>query len=146
MRKAQVEKYCTRCRQRKPIAEFSRRLGGLYFQAKCKPCAAEIQREYAGRHPERFKRMMRKAHLKKMYGLSPDRYLLLYEAQDGECAICRRPEPKQKLCVDHNHETKSIRGLLCSRCNTGVGLFLENPRLLLLAAGYLLSARERRAA
>jgi len=44
---------------------------------------------------------------------------------------------KLKLLIDHDHETGKIRGLLCHRCNTGLGFFLDNPHFLTNAAFYL---------
>jgi hypothetical protein len=42
--------------------------------------------------------------------------------QGGKCALCRT-KPDYQLYVDHNHETKKVRSLLCARCNTAVGVF-----------------------
>ena len=58
--------------------------------------------------------------------------------------MCLKPETivtktgrVKRLTVDHNHETNTIRGLLCSNCNTGLGMFSDNPELLIAAAEYL---------
>ncbi len=66
--------------------------------------------------------------LKALYGLTVEDYDKLLESQNGGCAICGlKTEPNGKsLCVDHNHETGQIRGILCFRCNTFVGQ-LEHP-------------------
>jgi hypothetical protein len=64
----------------------------------------------------------------------------LREEQQGCCAICGTPEaqsPKKRLHVDHNHETHAVRGLLCSRCNTGLGQFKDDPNRLRAAIEYL---------
>ncbi len=50
------------------------------------------------------------------------------------CQICGR---KRLLVVDHDHVTGSIRGILCARCNLGIGYFVDNPQLLKNAASYL---------
>jgi hypothetical protein len=64
--------------------------------------------------------------------------------QDNRCAICRKPETSKhqsgtirKLAVDHCHETGKLRGLLCTKCNTGLGLFNDDWLLLDNAIEYL---------
>ena len=74
------------------------------------------------------------------YGLSPEQYLELYKQQEGKCLICGEKLPEDKyLCVDHNKETGEVRGLLCSNCNTGLGLFGEDIKRLERAKEYLIS-------
>ena len=56
------------------------------------------------------------------------------------CAICGKHEKdcsKQKLYVDHDHDTKQVRGLLCSRCNSAIGLFDESVEKLSNAVRFL---------
>lgn len=78
--------------------------------------------------------------LKTLYGLSQEEYVDMFEAQQGRCAICRRPEScannqrtaKRLLCVDHDHTTGKVRGLLCMKCNHG--LDHANDDILILRA------------
>lgn len=70
----------------------------------------------------------------------PSLYQQMFKKQRGRCAICRKPETSQRyktLTVDHCHSTGKIRGLLCSNCNRGLGLFREKVRVLRRAANYL---------
>lgn len=82
--------------------------------------------------------------LQNKYGISADEYDELLRKQGGVCAICSS-EPlggstsTRCLHVDHCHETGRIRGLLCSTCNTGLGLFKDSEELLWKAASYLTS-------
>lgn len=57
-------------------------------------------------------------YLRERYGLTLCKYRKMLKAQDGMCAICRRPfGSKRKANVDHNHKTGRVRGILCYRCN-----------------------------
>lgn len=74
----------------------------------------------------------------KLYGITRDQFAEMSAAQDDLCAICKRPpQGKTRLSVDHEHKTRKIRGLLCDPCNTGLGMFQDNPDLLAAAITYL---------
>jgi hypothetical protein len=61
------------------------------------------------------------------------------------CAICKQPETAtrngklRRLCVDHCHDSKVFRGLLCSECNRAIGLMHNDPAIMQNAAYYMLS-------
>ena len=62
--------------------------------------------------------------------------------QNGQCAICATTDPgcgHKHFCVDHDHKTGEVRGLLCMRCNKGLGLFKDDPVITQLATNYLRS-------
>jgi hypothetical protein len=88
---------------------------------------------YANRDRQRDLRRRQK------YGLTRDDYLAMVENQAGLCAICNR-EFGDKLRVDHDHETKKLRGLLCSSCNAGLGYFQDKASVLEGAVCYLASS------
>ena len=73
---------------------------------------------------------------KVVYGLDEEQFNTMVNKQYGLCAICLYAEEKA-LCVDHSHSTGKIRGLLCQKCNKGLGLFKDNPENLDRAAIYL---------
>lgn len=79
--------------------------------------------------------------IKSKYNISWQEYLELYEQQQGCCAICGRHESelklKRNLDIDHNHKTNKVRGLLCNKCNMGLGCFQDNTEVVLNAAAYL---------
>jgi hypothetical protein len=79
----------------------------------------------------------RNNYLKRKYGITEDDYNILLKKQYGVCAICFKPPIKTNLCVDHNHKTGVIRGLLCKRCNYLLGVYHENGILLINAGFYL---------
>jgi len=73
----------------------------------------------------------------------------MFLSQNGVCAICSGGETVKtrgtlrRLAVDHDHETGKVRGLLCNRCNNGLGNFRDDPDLLREAIAYLQEAREK---
>ena len=77
--------------------------------------------------------------LMKRYGITQADYTSMLVIQEHSCAICgtKDPSPKKYLCVDHNHDTGEVRGLLCHHCNAGLGLFKDKPDNLLKANEYL---------
>ena len=60
------------------------------------------------------------------YGLTYEDYDKLLAEQEGVCAVCHRPPKTQRLNVDHDHKTGRVRGLLCFRCNYGLGWFQDD--------------------
>lgn len=88
-------------------------------------------------------------HLRTKYGLTPEQHAALLASQDGLCAICRTAEPRGRhglWQVDHNHITGQRRGLLCHKCNVGVGSLQDSADMLRSAADYLDHWTARRAA
>jgi hypothetical protein len=74
-------------------------------------------------------------------GMTRTSYLALLQQQRGVCAICKqRCKSGRRLAIDHSHETGRVRGLLCSSCNTAIGLMKEDIQRLSRAARYLLKA------
>lgn len=75
----------------------------------------------------------------KKYGISIEEYDRMVESQKGLCKICNSFEPNRKgrLCVDHDHDTGKIRGLLCDKCNRAMGLFGDSQENLQKAIEYL---------
>lgn len=87
---------------------------------------------------------IRSKRLQKLYGITLAEYDLMFESQDGKCAICNLPESEMSksgylkpLAVDHCHTTNKIRSLLCSQCNKAIGAFKDSPDLCIKAAEYL---------
>jgi hypothetical protein len=129
----------------KPTRQYEIReceICGELFSTKSyhgKFCSYECQRK-----SDMFVNGRRKHELEKKYNITEDEYQRMYDSQNGLCLICGKKEtasgktrPKDKLCVDHDHTTGKIRGLLCSHCNSGLGMFKDDPVLLQKAIDYL---------
>lgn len=78
-------------------------------------------------NPEKVKQY----RIKNLYGLSSEEY----DALQKECALCGATE---RLVVDHNHDTGEVRGVLCHKCNLGLGMFNDDTALLFRAIDYLM--------
>jgi hypothetical protein len=126
----QGNKTCRKCNQEKPKSDF-------YFANKektryaveCKACSSNRTTAINKNNPNRVNVTRRYA-----YGIEPEQYDTMFEKQKGLCAICQK---NKKLCVDHNHFTGEIRGLLCHDCNRGLGSFRDNIDFLKRALEYL---------
>lgn len=93
--------------------------------------------------PSKSKHCSHCAHIKTKFRVDPRRIVELNAAQGGCCAICHlRPSNGRALCVDHDHKTGQIRGLLCISCNLGVG-HLPTPEMLNTAKDYLAKPAHR---
>jgi len=76
----------------------------------------------------------------RIYGITGRLYRSIIERQNGLCAICGRSlldEAGWNLEIDHDHRTGVVRGLLCARCNVGLGFFQDDPDRLVRAADYI---------
>lgn len=139
-----MKKRCSRCKLMKDFTEFCNdksRVDGLNH--RCKPCnrlhvqtIAEKQKKQFGEAEYRHRR--RKYELTHYYGISPDDYQILVERQKDKCAICGR-KPEAYLAIDHCHNTNQVRGLLCRKCNSAIGLFDDNIQKIENALMYLKS-------
>ena len=157
---AAESKCCAKCKGTKPITDFyiDKSRGARPW---CKACDLEAnrkqrqqpdykakKREQQARYyarPEvkarvlaRSKKYRRKSYLKYKFGLAPEDIDTMKVAQSSRCAICGEVF-KKSPCIDHNHETGQVRGLLCNGCNLGLGLFKDDAQTLTNASQYLTS-------
>lgn len=123
-------KYCQYCRDsaRKSMQRI-----------KTKEQRTEDHRKWRKGNTE-YKRYMYEYNLKKQTGLTLAEYEEISNRQEGKCLICQEIPPKNRfgrLHVDHCHKSKQVRGLLCSSCNTALGLFKDREDLMERAVEYL---------
>jgi hypothetical protein len=154
-------KVCRKCGQTKPLLDFYAHRTTKDGRANyCRTCqtAATAAWQKANAEQTRTQRAARKAEGKtprdhrqwwlRLYRLTPETYARLLEQQGGACAICLHPEryidkrtgEPRRLAVDHDHATGGVRGLLCGRCNRGIGQFGDDPDALARATDYLRQA------
>lgn len=119
------------------------------ISSKCTECCVEDSRLIAnGKSLEEKRSKARKNLLSSMYNITEEDYSQMIFVQNGVCAICNLPETIirngkiQNLSVDHDHKTGRVRGLLCAKCNYGIGYFMDNKDLLMRAIQYLSSNEE----
>jgi len=131
---------CRACGQEKPTSDFykdKRTKDGT--QSKCKPCFCEAQARYIKKQDPAVRSAKNakygRAHrLRKSYNISTQDFSDMLMRQGGKCAICGR---EGTLCVDHDHITGAVRGLLCRGCNTGIGGLGDSVANLMAAVEYL---------
>lgn len=97
-----------------------------------RPAYNEMMDKYRKANPEKIKRTTRKTHVKITYGITMEQYELMLQ---DDCPICM--EPMLRPCIDHNHKTGAVRGVICVRCNGGLGMLGDDAETLWRAMHYL---------
>lgn len=98
---------------------------------------------------KRSKRALKSRDLKKDHGITIETYECMLRDQDYKCAICFKQETAthlngrlKMLCVDHDHATNKIRGLLCNRCNSALGYIYESFDTAMNMAKYIMKHKD----
>jgi hypothetical protein len=130
-----ILKVCSKCKVEKDKTNFQKRNDRpIGLRSWCRDCQRETDRE--SRKTDKGKKKYRKENWKKNgINITYEEYQEKYERLKGCCEICNDKLPT--LCVDHNHTTKEIRGLLCTPCNLAIEHFKEAPDILTNAIKYL---------
>ena len=132
-------KQCTKCGIQKPISEYyksTKAYDGL--QSCCKPCHKTVCKTSHVKHKLKRNLYNKKYNIEKNYKISYNSYLTLIKSQNGNCQICKNILKIDKNThLDHCHYTGKIRGVLCGKCNTGIGQFNDSTELLKSALKYL---------
>jgi Recombination endonuclease VII len=149
------QKFCFKCSEWKPKTEFHRNkkgCGGL--QAECGVCVGKrVKAYYLANHAkvrqyknayrtankEKLNAYFREAYLKRKYEMVSADKLRMHTEQGGRCKCCSRvfEDDMSKWCIDHNHTTNKVRGLICRYCNSGIGMLGDDAASLRKALCYL---------
>lgn len=134
-------KTCTKCKTEKALEDFSKKRNA--HSSVCKSCHNEYYKNY-WKNSEAYEshkarvNAYRKANedliKSQRYGISLEDFLEIKEKSQGLCMICGSAKID---AVDHCHTTGRVRGLLCKRCNVGLGYFKDDVMLLQKAINYL---------
>lgn len=152
-------KTCAKCGEDKPATPEYFVRNGKVLHSYCRPCyrayrtqwrednldrARKAEREWRARNPDKIKAKS-EARATARLGMPPEAYDNMLEAQYGECCICTLPaeDNGKRLAIDHDHASGQVRGLLCSECNLALGLFKDDPGIVLAAAVYLMSFKRQ---
>lgn len=139
-------KECSQCGEFKRFSEFysaRRSTPRGRHSSLCRPCQQEAISRWEQRFPDRKALSDWISYLTK-YGLTPQRWEALMDEQNGRCPICQS-DITERGVVDHDHACcaggrscgSCVRGLLCVRCNWGLGHFDDDPGSMRRAADYI---------
>jgi hypothetical protein len=117
-----------------------RELYPAWYEENREACLERCKQDYATSGFEK--------HIRRTYGLTMEGFNAILEKQNGRCAICGTDNPasngrtsdRQNWHVDHDHNTKRVRGLLCFRCNVAIGHLQDDPILVKAALDYLINS------
>lgn len=148
-----MTKKCPKCGETLPLDGFHKDRKGAHGRSTyCKDCNKAKARGWYHANQERASARMREynaenreairdRNLQYKFGVTLDEYEGILARQGGVCGICgcdADPIEGRAMPLDHDHNTGSPRGVLCSSCNRGIGLLGDDPDLLVAAAAYLL--------
>jgi hypothetical protein len=129
-------KICNICKSSKPFSEFSKSntARGDGYQYTCKLCNTIEKRKWR----EANQNKNRNTKYLKKFGITLEEVLNILKNQNNKCAICSLSvKLGSKTHLDHDHLTGNIRGVLCQKCNHGIGLFNDSTQILKSAILYL---------
>lgn len=146
-------KSCKGCNLTLPISSFGKTYTSENgYRSKCKKCMSREKcnwaktprgkKKYHDQYARKRERLTTEGYrwrrIKQKYGISQAEYEALLSSQNGKCGICFTGTPTRgTFAVDHCHDTGRIRGLLCSTCNSGIGLLKDKLEILEAAVAYM---------
>jgi hypothetical protein len=137
-------KTCCRCRQSLHLDSFysdKRRKDNKH--PECKPCQKKRSAQYRQKNKTVLNANAMVRHYVRTYGITQEEFLKKAQCQDNKCAICSidlsfdKINSLDKAVMDHDHSSGKLRSVLCSGCNTALGLLKDNTDILNKAINYL---------
>lgn len=106
-------------------------------KSACAECNRVKHKKYRDHHPD-YRKKHHNRIMKYRYGITSEEYREMVSSQNNSCQICKSEfSSSRDAHIDHSHETKMVRGILCQRCNQALGLFQEDPVRIRNAIDYL---------
>jgi len=123
-----MSKFCTKCGEDDWVPNGSSRSGTP--MSRCRVCRDKYQKE---------NKVSSLVRVLRTYNITEDSYIHLLEKANHSCMICLVPEERlsRGLVVDHDHDTGKVRGVLCDKCNLGIGHLNDDKELVNKAYHYL---------
>ncbi len=144
-------KICSNCKDTKLLGQFHKdKTHKDGVTSACAECRLKVSKNHYAANKAHIRDNGRITHLQRNYGITQIEYNNLVIEQGGVCAICGLPETAKlnnttkRLSVDHCHKTGIVRGLLCGKCNNGIGRFEDNIDILASAISYLQNAEYKK--
>ncbi len=128
---------CKQCTKEKLLDEYYVVNKGRHRTRTCKLCYNNRTKLYKAANPEKVAALTRASRIRRTYGITAKTNETMLILQNYRCAICREKITKTTSHIDHDHVDNTVRGILCPKCNMGLGLFNDNVDLLELAVNYL---------
>lgn len=130
-------KRCSSCKEEKNFSEFNKsKLGKFGIHNQCRQCTKLWKPSSEALKISRQK--TREWNRKKLSGFTQEDFDNKLKEQGYKCAICGTVDPgKTNWHADHDHKTGQKRGVLCHKCNTGLGLLKDDVDVLCAAIEYL---------
>jgi hypothetical protein len=146
------EKQCGKCRIVKDIDAFPKlsKKSKSYKQFKngIKPWCKDCYKEYSTKYMRKARSISgsRYDHYQRKYGISHDEVKIMLKERNYKCDICNKESDHRydKLCVDHDHKTGDVRGMLCFSCNVMIGQGKDNIELFKNAIQYIKKSKRKK--
>lgn len=155
-----MRKVCSKCKVSKELKDFYFIKKKNSYRSRCRICTNKDHNDYMktengkksrSKHNEKKmwkseSQMLYKSHWsrKKKYGISEEQFRQMLEQQNNKCEICGilDVDTGKSLCIDHCHSTNQIRGLLCNKCNSAVGMVKESIDIVNNLKEYLIKYKK----